>query len=116
MWHGEDPSAVAADAARYGGGFAHTVEVHAVAAKQVYDEFVSSEDRKAACLTLDAVNAAGGVDKTDEQKILEFAQQQFDRRAKAEEFAMNLDKLSQLDLSVVPSLYCAAYDMREPAS
>jgi uncharacterized protein YgbK (DUF1537 family) len=112
---GEKPSVVIRDASQFGDAFAQQVRDRAVAAKKVYADFSNSEERKAACLTLDAVNAVGGVDKTTEEQIAEFARQQFDRRAKAEEFASNLAKLTQLDVTGVPALYCTAYDVREPA-
>jgi hypothetical protein len=58
--------------------------------------------------------AFGGVGQTTEAKIVEFAQLQFSRRAQAEAFAEDLKKLTDLDLSVVPALYCAAYDVQPP--
>jgi hypothetical protein len=111
--HGEDSAVVISDASKVGPSFKATVEARAGAAAVVHRDF--TEEREAACRTLDAVNAAGGVGQTDEEKILEFANQQFNRRAQAEEFAMNLAKLSNFDVSVLPSLYCTAYSMRSPS-
>jgi hypothetical protein len=107
VMHGEEPSVVLGEARAFGETFAAEVKVRAAAAHRAYQEFSSSEDREAACLTLDAVNAAGGVDQTPETKILEFARQRFNREAQAEQFASDLKSLTQLDLTVVPSLYCA---------
>jgi hypothetical protein len=104
---GESPSAVVGEAAsRFGEAFARQVRQRAAAAEAAYDDFRSSDTKTAACATLDFVNQNGGLTDVSEADIVEFAQGQFSRYGQAQEFAENLKKLTDVDLSVVPSLWC----------
>jgi hypothetical protein len=111
---GEAPETVVREAGQYGDDFAVLVQRRAVAARQMAVDFGNGPMREPACLTLDAVNAMGGVDKTPEEKIIEFAREQTIPIDKARAFAKNLKQLSNLELTVVPSIYCAVYGVRQP--
>jgi hypothetical protein len=105
---------VIADADDFGADFKAAVAAQAAAARRTYKAFSDPETREPACLTLDAVNAAGGVDETPEQKVRAFAEQQFTVKGKAKAFAGDLKKMSNLELAVIPSLWCTAHDVRDP--
>src|SRR5262245_32834212 len=80
---------------------------HQGADEVMRDFFV--EHQQETCVTLDAVDAAGGIEDNPPAKIAKFAREQFTARGKAEEFAENLNKLSHGDLTTLRSLYCAKF-------